>query len=83
MLSTDVYSRMVQAQGESYALPLLDELMPLFQGIGVVLCLGAVTTLLAAVRRNLRMAMGCFTVMAILLLGVIGRYNFSPPSFAR
>jgi 4-amino-4-deoxy-L-arabinose transferase-like glycosyltransferase len=73
MLSTDVYSRMVQAQGQSYALPLLDELTPLFQGVGVVLCLGAVTTLLSLARRNPRVAMGCFTIMAVLLLIVIGK----------
>jgi 4-amino-4-deoxy-L-arabinose transferase-like glycosyltransferase len=73
MFSTDVYSRMVQAQGEAYAVPLLDELIPLFQGGGVVLCLGAVTTLLCAVRRKLRVALGCFTLMAVLLLGVIGK----------
>jgi 4-amino-4-deoxy-L-arabinose transferase-like glycosyltransferase len=73
MFSTDVYSRMVQARGESYALPLLDELIPWFQNGGVVLCLGAVTTLLFAVRRNPRVALSCFVVMAILLLGVIGQ----------
>jgi 4-amino-4-deoxy-L-arabinose transferase-like glycosyltransferase len=72
MFSTDVYSRMVQAQGESYTFSLVDDLIPLFQGGGVVLCLGAVTTLFCAVRRNLRLAMGCFTVMAVLLLGLIG-----------
>jgi 4-amino-4-deoxy-L-arabinose transferase-like glycosyltransferase len=73
MFSTDVYARMVQVQGGSYAFPLLDELMPLFQGGGAVLCLGAVTTLLFALCQSLRMAVGCFIVMAILLLGVIGQ----------
>jgi 4-amino-4-deoxy-L-arabinose transferase-like glycosyltransferase len=72
MFSTDVYFRMIQAQGESYAFPLFDTLTPLFQAGGAVLCLGAVTTLLCAVRRQLRVAMGCFTVMAVLLLGLIG-----------
>ena len=42
MFSTDVYSRMGEAQGGSYAIPLRDELIPLFQGGGAVLCLGAV-----------------------------------------
>lgn len=73
MFSTEVYARMVQVQGESYAFPLLNELMPLFQGGGAVLCLGAVTTLLFALCQSLRMAVGCFIVMAILLLGVIGQ----------
>jgi hypothetical protein len=41
MFSTDVYSRMGEAQGGSYAIPLLDELIPLFQSGGAVLCLGA------------------------------------------
>jgi len=72
MFSTDIYSRMVQAQGESYALPPLDELIPLCQGGGVVLCLGAITTLLFAMRRDYGVALGCFTIMAILLLGIIG-----------
>jgi hypothetical protein len=73
MFSTDVYARMLQAQGESYAIPLLDELMPLVRGSGVVLCLGAVTTLLMAMRRHRRMALGCFTIMAIFLMGLIGQ----------
>ncbi|MGH8072061.1 MAG: ArnT family glycosyltransferase [Candidatus Entotheonellia bacterium] len=81
MFSTDVYSRMVQAQGESYALPLLDELIPLFQGGGVVLCLGTVTTLLFAMRQQLRIALGCFMVMAILLLGVIGQMQLLASEF--
>ena len=71
MFSTDVYARMVQVQGEPYAFPLRDELMPWFQGGGAVLCLGAATTLLLAVCQSLRMAVGCFMVMAPLLLGVI------------
>jgi hypothetical protein len=73
LLSADVYSRMVQAQGQSYAQPLLDALIPLFQWVGVVLCLGAVATLLCLMRRRPRLAMGCFTMMAVLLLVVIGR----------
>jgi hypothetical protein len=73
MFSTDVYARMLQAQGESYAIPLLDELMPLVRGSGVVLCLGTVTTLLMAMRRHLRTALGCFTIMAIFLMGLIGQ----------
>jgi hypothetical protein len=81
MFSTDVYSRMVQAQGESYAFPLLDELIPLFQAGGVVLCLGTVTTLLCAGRRNLRVAMGCFTVMAVLLLVLIGKMQVLASEF--
>jgi 4-amino-4-deoxy-L-arabinose transferase-like glycosyltransferase len=76
MFSTDVYSRMVQAQGESYVLPLLEKLIPLFQGGGAVLALGAVTTLLLAWWQHLRMALGCFAVMAILLLGVIGQVQW-------
>ena len=73
MFSTDVYSRMGEAQGGSYALPLLEELMPLFQSGGAVLCLGAVATLVFAIRQSLRIALGCFAVMAILLQGVIGQ----------
>ena len=73
MFSTDVYSRMGEAQGGSYALLLLDELMPLFQSGGAVLCLGAVATLVFAIRQSLRIALGCFAVMAILLQGVIGQ----------
>jgi 4-amino-4-deoxy-L-arabinose transferase-like glycosyltransferase len=73
MFSTDVYSRMVQAEGEAYAAPMLDALTPLFQGGGVVLLLGAATTLLFTVRRNVGVALACFTVMAVLLLGIIGK----------
>jgi 4-amino-4-deoxy-L-arabinose transferase-like glycosyltransferase len=73
MFSTDVYSRMVQAQGESYAVPLLDKLSPLFQRGGVVLFLGAVTMLVCAVCRRFRLALGCFIVMAVLLLGIVGQ----------
>ena len=73
MFSTDVYSRMGEAQGGSYAIQLLDELIPLFQSGGVVLCLGAVSTLVFAIRQSLRIALGCFAVMAILLQGVIGQ----------
>jgi Dolichyl-phosphate-mannose-protein mannosyltransferase len=81
MFSTDVYSRMVQAQGESYIMPLIDELIPLFQAAGVVLCVGALTTLFCAVRRNSRAALGCFTVMAVLLLGVIGKMQLLASEF--
>jgi 4-amino-4-deoxy-L-arabinose transferase-like glycosyltransferase len=73
MFSTDVYSRMGEVQGDSYAIALLDELMPLFQSGGVVLCLGAISTLLCAIRRSLRPALGCFAAMAILLQGVVGQ----------
>jgi hypothetical protein len=45
----------------------------LFQGGGVVLCLGASTTLLFAMRRNYGVALGCLTIMAMLLLGIIGQ----------
>jgi 4-amino-4-deoxy-L-arabinose transferase-like glycosyltransferase len=76
MFSTDVYSRMVQAQGESYALPLLDELIPLFQSGGMVLLVGAVTTLVFAMRGSIRLALGCFALMAVLLLGVVGQLQF-------
>jgi 4-amino-4-deoxy-L-arabinose transferase-like glycosyltransferase len=73
MFSTDVYSRMVQAQGQSYAMPLVDELMPLFQGSGVVLFCGAVATLAFAVRRDDRLALGCFALTAVILLGLVGK----------
>jgi 4-amino-4-deoxy-L-arabinose transferase-like glycosyltransferase len=73
MFSTDVYARMGEAQGDSYVVPLLDELTPWFQRGGVLLCLGAVATLLCAIRRALGLALGCFAVMAILLQGVIGQ----------
>jgi hypothetical protein len=81
MFSTDVYSRMVQAQGEAYAVPLLDELIPLFQAGGVVLCLGAITTLLFILRRKVRMALGCFALMAVLLLGVIDKIQLLASQF--
>jgi hypothetical protein len=81
MFSTDVYSRMVQAQGESYALPLIDELIPWFQAGGGVLCLGAVATLLFALHRSPRLALGCFTLMAVLLLGVIGKMQLLASEF--
>jgi hypothetical protein len=81
MFSTDVYSRMVQAQGESYTVPLVDELIPLFQAGGVVLCLGVVTTLLFAVRRNVRVSLGGFTVMTVVLLGVIGQMQLLASEF--
>ncbi len=81
MFSTDVYSRMVQAQGESYTLPLVDALIPLFQLGGAVLCLGALTTLFCAIRRNPRAALGCFTLMAVLLLGVIGKMQLLASEF--
>jgi len=81
MFSTDVYSRMVQAQGESYAVPMLDALIPLFQGGGMLLLLGAITTLLCALRRNVRLALGCFTVMAVLLLGMIGKMQVVASEF--
>jgi hypothetical protein len=71
--STDVYARMGEAQGGSYAVPLLEGLTPLFQRGGAVLCLGAVATLFLAIRRSLRAALGCFAVTAILLQGVIGQ----------
>lgn len=73
MFSTDVYSRMVQAQGQSYAMPLVDELVPLFQGSGIVLFCGAVATLIFSVRREDRLALGCFALMAVILLGFVGR----------
>jgi 4-amino-4-deoxy-L-arabinose transferase-like glycosyltransferase len=73
MFSTDVYSRMVQAQGQSYAMPLVDELVPLFQGAGIMLFCGAVATLAFAACRNDRLALGCFALMAILLLGLVGK----------
>jgi 4-amino-4-deoxy-L-arabinose transferase-like glycosyltransferase len=81
MFSTDVYARMVQAQGQSYALPLLNELIPLFRGGGVVLCLGAATTLLFAVRRHYRLALSCFLIMAIVLLGIIGQMQLLASEF--
>jgi Dolichyl-phosphate-mannose-protein mannosyltransferase len=73
MFSTDVYARMGEAQGGSYAIPLLDGLSPLFQSGGAVLCLGAVATLFLVIGQSLRLALGCFAVMAILLQGVIGQ----------
>jgi 4-amino-4-deoxy-L-arabinose transferase-like glycosyltransferase len=81
MFSTDVYSRMVQAQGESYTTLLVDKLIPLFQAGGVVLCIGVLATLLCAVRRHPRAALGCFAVMAVLLLGVIGKMQLLASEF--
>jgi 4-amino-4-deoxy-L-arabinose transferase-like glycosyltransferase len=73
MFSTDVYSRMIQAQGQSYAMPLVDELVPLFQGSGIALFCGAVATLVFAVRRDDRLALGCFALTAVILLGLVGK----------
>jgi hypothetical protein len=64
---------MVQAQGQSYAMPLVEELVPLFQGGGIVLFCGAVATLVFAVRRQDRLALGCFALMAVILLGLVGK----------
>jgi 4-amino-4-deoxy-L-arabinose transferase-like glycosyltransferase len=71
--STDVYSRMVHEQGESFSSPLLQQLIPLFQGSGLVLFLGGVTTLLCVRRRAPRTAFGCFAIMTILVLGLVGK----------
>jgi 4-amino-4-deoxy-L-arabinose transferase-like glycosyltransferase len=71
--ATDVYSRMVQVQGESLAVPLVSRLAPLFQWSGIVLCLGGVMALLYWHRRAPRLALGWFTAMAVLLLALIGQ----------
>jgi hypothetical protein len=71
--STDVYSRMVQEQGESFSLPLLRQLIPLFQGSGIALFLGGLATLLLALRRAPRTAFGCFAITSILVLGLVGK----------
>jgi 4-amino-4-deoxy-L-arabinose transferase-like glycosyltransferase len=71
--STDVYSRMVHEQGESFSWPLLRQLIPLFRGSGIVLFLGGVATLLFVRRRAPRTAFGCFAIMTILLLGLVGK----------
>jgi 4-amino-4-deoxy-L-arabinose transferase-like glycosyltransferase len=71
--STDVYSRMVHEQGQSYSLPLLRQLIPLFQGSGIALFLGGVTTLLVVLCRAPRLAFGCFAIMAIVVLGFVGK----------
>jgi hypothetical protein len=46
--------------------PLLDELIPLFQSGGAVLC-SVRSRLWFCRRQSLRIALGCFAVMAILL----------------
>jgi hypothetical protein len=76
MFSTDVYSRMVQAEGQSYAMPLLADLVPLFRAGGIVLSLGAVTTLLWASRGDHRLALGSFALMAGVLLILVGRMQW-------
>ena len=73
MFSTDVYSRMVQPQGDSYAMLLLGKLILLFQSGWLILLLGAMSTLIFGVRRNLRLAFGCFLLMAIVLLVIVGK----------
>jgi hypothetical protein len=71
--STDVYARMVHEQGESFSSPLLQQLIPLFQGSGIVLFLGGVTTLLLMLCRAPRIAFGCFAITTILVLGFVGK----------
>jgi 4-amino-4-deoxy-L-arabinose transferase-like glycosyltransferase len=71
--STDVYSRMVHEQGESFSWPLLRQLIPLFRGSGIVLFLGGVTTLLFVRGRAPRTAFGCFAIMTIVVLGLVGK----------
>ena len=70
--SADVYSRMIQVQGESFTMPLLDQLLPVFQGSGVVLFVGGLVTLLLSLRRQPRQAFACFALMTVLLLGLVG-----------
>ena len=60
------------AQGGSCTIPLMDELIPLFQGGGVVLCSVQSRTCCLPCQ-SLRIALGCFAVMAILLQGVISQ----------
>jgi 4-amino-4-deoxy-L-arabinose transferase-like glycosyltransferase len=76
MFSTDVYSRMVQAEGHSYALPLVDELIPLFQLGGAVLFLGTLATLFAAARGHERLALCGFILMASALLIPVGKMQW-------
>jgi hypothetical protein len=71
--STDVYSRMVQVQGESFTMPLLDQLLPIFQASGIVLGAGSLATLLLSLRRKPRLAFACVVLMAVLLLGMVGK----------
>jgi hypothetical protein len=70
--ATDVYSRMVQVQGESFTTPLLNQLLPIFQASGVVLCIGSLATFLLYLRQAPRRAFACFTLMTVLLLGLVG-----------
>jgi 4-amino-4-deoxy-L-arabinose transferase-like glycosyltransferase len=70
--ATDVYSRMVQVQGESFTIPLLSQLLPIFQASGVVLCIGSLVTFLLYLRQAPRRAFVCFTLMTVLLLGLVG-----------
>jgi hypothetical protein len=58
MFSTDVYSRMVQPQGDSYAMLLLGKFILLFQRGWLALLLGAMSRLIFGVRRSLRLALG-------------------------
>jgi 4-amino-4-deoxy-L-arabinose transferase-like glycosyltransferase len=73
MFATDVYSRMGEVQGGSYARSLSQELSLLFQSGGAVLCIGAAATLVCALRRWQHLAFGCFALMAMLLQGVVGQ----------
>jgi hypothetical protein len=64
---------MVHAQGESFTVPLLDRLLPVFQASGVVLGAGSLATLLLSLRRRSRQAFVSFGLMTVLLLGLVGK----------
>ena len=68
MFSTDVYLRMGRPR-VAHTIPLMEELIPLFQGGGV--CWASVQSQPCCLpyAQSLRIALGCFAVMAILLQG--------------
>jgi 4-amino-4-deoxy-L-arabinose transferase-like glycosyltransferase len=70
--ATDVYSRMVQVQGESFTTPLLNQLLPVFQASFVVLFVGSLVTFLLYLRQEPRKAFAGFALMTVLLLGLVG-----------
>lgn len=71
--SADVYSRMLKAQGQPVYPALLEQLTPLVQGVGFVVFLGGGASLFFFLRRSFRMAVGCFTLMAVIVMVLAGR----------
>ncbi len=71
--STDVYARMLSAQGQASSPPLLDQLIPLFRGSGLTLFVGGMVSLVFFLRRAPWLAFGCFALMALVVLLFVGK----------